>query len=235
MEFRKILIFGASRGLGRSIVEHLPLHVSAFQSLTLVSRKSELLEKVREKSLSQWQNISPVIESHCFDMSTLDGQEDAEALMTFLKPDLVVYCAGGGPYGEFSSKEWKDHHWALQVGLIAPARLSHAWLKTRLSGDENGRFIVVGSRIAENQPDYGATSYAAAKHGLLGLISSLQPELKQSKSKVWLFSPGYIDTEMLPPQAVVRHNGTKIMSVGTAAQALLRWVKMDGPWHRVLN
>lgn len=71
----------------------------------------------------------------------------------------------------------------------------------------------IGSSIAEAKPDPGAASYAAAKHALKGLIQSVQSEseellkkksLHPQKNLEWtikLFSPGYMDTRMLPPQS----------------------------------
>jgi short-subunit dehydrogenase len=150
--------------------------------------------------------------------------------------DLVVYCAGGGPHGLFESKEWKDHAWALQLNLFSPMLLVHHWLKARRAGRNGpGRFVIVGSRIAEQNPDPLASSYAAAKAGIHGFVSSVQEELEESPNKVWLFSPGYMDTDLLPSTSRVRHDGSKLMSPESAALALLRWLKKDGPWHRVLN
>jgi short-subunit dehydrogenase len=231
MIFKKVAILGASRGLGRATALFLTEHLEGLEELYLASRKTTLLEGLKSKLGTK---IPKIIVETC-DLASEAGQLAAENYIQSNKPDLVIYSAGGGPYGNFSLKEWKDHHWALQMGLNAPLRLTHAWLNARKLVENPGRFIIVGSRIAESSPDFGATSYAASKHGLLGFVESLQPELKDSSNKVWLFSPGYINTDMLPPNAQPRLQGAKIMSVETAAQALLRWVKKDGPWHRVLN
>ncbi len=211
--FKRALVFGASRGLGRAVVEHANLHFEGL-SVVEVSRKSP---------------------SHPLDLTKVNDQNKAAEMIEGQDFDLVIYCAGGGPHGEFSSKEWKDHAWALHLNLYGPMFLIHRWLNARKGSKGEGRFVVVGSRIAEQNPDPFASSYAAGKAGLYGFVSSLQLELKESKNKVWLFSPGYMNTEMLPSTAKVRHDGSKLMSAETAAQAMLRWLKKDGPWHRVLN
>jgi len=212
--FKRAIVFGASRGLGRAVVDHSRLHFDGLKEVVEVSRKSP---------------INPL------DLTKRDDQIKAGELIQSQGFDLVIYCSGGGPYGPFSSKEWKDHEWALQLNLIAPMFLIHKWLVNRRSSGNEGRFVVVGSRIAEQNPDPLASSYAAGKSGLYGFVSSLQEELKESKNKVWLFSPGYMNTEMLPSTAKVRHDGSKLMSAEAAAQAMLRWLKKDGPWHRVVN
>jgi len=212
--FKRAIVFGGSRGLGRAVVEHCRFHFDGLKEVVEVSRKSL---------------------SHPLDLTKVSDQIKACELIGGQGFDLVIYCAGGGPHGEFSSKEWKDHAWALQLNLFAPMFLIHRWLKARKGADGEGCFVVVGSRIAEQNPDPMASSYAAGKAGLYGFVSSLQDELKKSKNKVWLFSPGYMDTEMLPSTAKVRNDGSKLMSAEAAAQAMLRWLKKDGPWHRVLN
>jgi len=226
---KKALIIGSSKGLGRSLALFLKTHLDSLEEVTLVARRQDVLKTV-EKEIDSNFEVKTV---RC-DLSQRVDQESLSLLIANEEYDLIIYSAGGGPHGEFRSKEWKDHNWALQVGLLAPMRLCRDWLKHR---DESqlGKFIIVGSRIAEQAPDPLAASYAACKHGLVGFISSLQKELEGNQNKVWLFSPGYMDTEMLPKTASVRHDGSKLMSADTAAQALLRWVKKDGPWHRILN
>jgi short-subunit dehydrogenase len=237
--FKKVLIIGASRGLGRSIALFSQTHLETLTSLHLLSRKldglaeTKALAQVGESKDGRVAVTVPIVLDST-DMSKPEGQNFAAELIRVEGFDAVIYAAGGGPHGPFAAKDWKDHLWSLHVGLIAPMLLCSEWLKSRKSTQE-GRFIIVGSRIAEAQPDPLATSYAAGKHGLFGFVSSIQSELETNKNKVWLFSPGYMDSEMLPPNAHVRHDGRKLLSTDTAAQALLRWLKKDGPWHRVLN
>ena len=48
-----------------------------------------------------------------------------EALGDFA-PERVFYFAGGGPYGPFSQKAWKDHMWAYKLNFLFPAFLLHS-------------------------------------------------------------------------------------------------------------
>ena len=65
--------------------------------------------------------------------------------------------------------------------------------------------ILVGSSVAESAADPKAASYCAAKHALRGLFLSLREEYPDWDLR--LFSPGYMDTDMLPPHALVRKKG----------------------------
>lgn len=141
-------------------------------------------------------------------------------------PDRLFYIAGGGPYGDFVEKQWKDHQWALQVSFLTPMKLFHHCLKKPFLK----QIIAVGSAIAEDKADSGAASYAAAKHGLKGLLHSLQAETDKD---VRLFSPGYINTEMLPLAAQSRlAPGVKIHQPEDLAREFIDWARTpNAPWH----
>jgi short-subunit dehydrogenase len=231
--FKRLLILGASRGLGRAVALHSPIHFENLKEICLVSRKVDQLGDVATEIKNT--TFKGRVEIASLDLTTENHQIEACRMLRATEFDLVVYCAGGGPHGEFIKKDWKDHLWALQINQVAPARILHQWLKLRDQMPELAKFVVVGSRVAENKSDPLAASYSSGKSGLYGLINSLQPELENKPFKAWLFSPGYMDTEMLPSTAKVRHDGSKLMSADAAAQAMLRWIKKDEPWHRVLN
>jgi short-subunit dehydrogenase len=230
---KKVLIFGASRGLGRAVALYSPVHFDRLTEIHLVSRKIQNLQGVANEIKIQGFRGEIVLTP--LDLTLDNAQIQACGLFKGCSYDLVIYCAGGGPHGEFGKKEWKDHKWAMELNLLAPARLLHSWIHKMSVTNKASKFIAVGSRVAENSPDPLAASYSSGKSGLHGLLNSLQAELENKPYKAWLFSPGYMDTEMLPSTAKVRHDGSKLMSSDAAAQALLRWSKKDEPWHRVLN
>ncbi len=222
--FKRALVIGASRGLGKAISQLLPLECDQLSLLTLVSRKSSL---VTHSGIS--------IESYNLDMSNVEDQIAVSMNIKDKKYDLLFYVAGGGPHGEYAKKEWKNHQWSLQVNLVAPMGAVHTWLNSREKSSK-GKFILIGSHIAERAPDPLASSYAAGKHGLFGFVSSLQSELNGNSNKVWLASPTYLNTDLLPTSAKVRHDGTKILEVDSVAQRILSWVfDENGTWHQVLD
>ena len=76
---------------------------------------------------------------------------------------------------------------------------------------------LVGSAVAQDKPDPGASSYSSAKHGLKGLCESLQKE--SPKCAIHLFSPGYMDTDLLPANAWPRQQGL-VEDVNSVAKRL---------------
>lgn len=184
----RVAILGASRGLGRCFVQEARKGWPEAYFF-LASRKKNKLDELK--------NSSAEILSVDF---TKDKDQDAlfKALFEF-DPTRVFYIAGGGPHGPYHTKTWKDHQWALELGLLFPARLVHELLRWAEVPRNLRQAVFVGSQVAEDLPDPMASSYAAAKHGLRGLITSLQKE--DPKIDLKLFSPGYMDTELLPPNA----------------------------------
>jgi short-subunit dehydrogenase len=199
----RVIILGASRGLGRELSHHL-LHLG--HDLFLLSRRIESLAQVF-KDQQKLKNL---------DFTKFENLPLLITLILEFNPTRIVYCAGGGPYGKFASKEWKDHEWALSLNLIFPMRLIHELMRNKNLSLK--QVVVVGSSIAENKPDPGAASYATSKHGLVGLISTLKSE--GTPFDLRLFSPGYMDTEMLPPNSEPRRKGTLISDPKQVAQEL---------------
>lgn len=199
----KILLLGASRGLGLKVQRQLQLRSSKFK-IRQISRRSD----------------------PAFDFSRPEHWDFLLAEIRQIAPSHLWYFAGGGPYGIFEKKEWKDHQWAFRVNFECPAFLLHGLLREPLPS--LGQFVAVGSAVAEASPDPKAASYAAAKHALRGLIDSVQAEwapLEQKPFDLRLFSPTYLDTPLLPKFAEPRQVPGKVRAVEAVAEEFLGWVE----------
>ena len=195
----KFILLGASRGLGWATYQALAKKYPAAEFL-LVSRK------IAEGNYQSFK----------FDFAKELTSEFLTKLVDF-KPTTIIYFAAGGPYGSFAEKKWADHHWALQVSFLFPAQLLHASMRESVSSLK--KFVVVGSAIAENKPDPGAASYCAAKHALKGLVATLQAE-NNSAFNIQIFSPGYIETDLLPAHSWPRQQGLAESAENVADQLI---------------
>lgn len=207
----KVAILGASRGLGLALTSYLQ-RLNDTQ-LFLSARKGDLLRK-QLREVDQF-----------FQADFTNSEQRARLLEELKKysPHTIFCVAGGGPYGRYESKEMKDHIWAYELNLLFPAQLLHFTLKNIPSVK---KMIFVGSAIADSKPDVNAASYASAKHGLRGLVSTVREEQKQLGSEkavdIRLFSPGYIDTDLLPRNAHPRQRG-EVRSAEDVALELWQW------------
>lgn len=191
------VLLGASSGLGRSFLEWGTQNHPEIL-FTSISRKTD----------------------PSFDFSKSDSWETLVQHLSKIQPTRVFYFAGGGPYGAFREKAWKDHEWAWRVSFFCPAYLLH-----HLQDSVLKQWVFVGSAIAESSPDPFAVSYASAKHALVGLLSSLWREGTIPGCDIRLFSPGYMDTRMLPPGAKIRQTPDQIQDPKIVAQDLGRWIQ----------
>lgn len=202
---KRVVLIGASRGLGAEITKVLLASDSHFKLLG-VARKSDRLEELVELFPGQFLSLP------------LDLTQDFGPLETKLdafKPHHIFYVAGGGPFGPFQEKSFASHQWAWKVTFEGAAQVCH-WA---LRQESRPQVILVGSSICEEKPDPMAASYAAAKHALRGLYTSLSKE-----NPLWdlrLFSPGYLDTELLPLGAAVRYK--KVWSPFKVAKQFVEW------------
>lgn len=153
-----------------------------------------------------------------FDFSKTDLFEFYAEKIADFSADRLFYFAGGGPYGAFSKFEWKDHLWSLNVTFGFPAYLLNYLGKT---SSPIKQLVFVGSAVAEAHPDPFAAMYCASKHALKGLITSLQSE--GYPIPLTLFSPGYMNTQMLPKTAWPRQQGLAV-EPDIIAQQLLQLV-----------
>lgn len=206
MSENRIAVIGASRGLGAKLSQKLLCERS--NQLLGVARKEDRLESLKENSGSRF---SPLV----LDLAEESGFEKLVGELELFKPDQIFYVAGGGPHGPFQDRPFHSHQWAWKVTFEGAARICHWALKQ----SPRPQVILIGSAICEGRPDPLAASYAAAKHALFGLYSTLRKECPEWDLR--LFSPGYLDTELLPKNSPVRYN--KLWDPGVVASKLIEW------------
>jgi short-subunit dehydrogenase len=195
----KFIMLGASRGLGWCTYQLL--QTMKPQAEYLISSRKVLLkagEVAQNTKLIQQDFSKPGI-----------NQEFAAQLKDFVATHLI-YFAGGGPYGFFQDKKWSDHQWSLQTSFLYPAELLHFIMAQPESWPNLKKIVLIGSSVAEDKADPRASSYSAAKHALRGLVGTIQEEIKAQPEKklpqVLLFSPPYMQTDLLPAHSQPRLN-----------------------------
>lgn len=190
----KWILCGASSGLGQAFAELIE-EQNYNHELFMFSRKSKFVADFSNE------------------------QSWLEVLQEFKKiqPDRIFYFAGGGPYGQYSKKSWESHLWSYRVNFLFPA-----FLLSQKFTDNLKQFVLIGSKIAENKPDPMAASYSASKFALRGLFLNLIEE-KSLAYDLRLFSPGYMDTRLLPGNAWPRQSGL-VQDPKQVAKTLSNWI-----------
>lgn len=205
-ENSKVFIIGGRRGFGKSIgeawIQRMP-HAKLVTTSRIVGA-NYIFDLAKEESVSTL-------------LKTLDEEQ----------PQTVICAAGGGPYGEFANKEWKDHSWSLSVTLLSPMRITHHLLRSAYCR----QIILIGSAIAEHEADKYAASYCTAKHGLKGFVSTVALEARDKDIR--LFSPGYMATDMLPANAASKI-GQQPAPPQDVARVFVDWaLTSKAAWHKI--
>jgi short-subunit dehydrogenase len=207
----RYVILGASRGLGWAFYQN-KFAAEPNSEFLLVSRK------INESHRSDHQHVQ-ICKN---DFSVTPVSSNFLKVLKEFSPTYIVYCAGGGPYGHFENKKWSDHTWAINVNFMFPAELLHLISNDPESYRNLKSITFIGSKIAESNPDARAASYAAAKHALKGLVTTVQLE-STLPFKVKLFSPGYILTDLLPLNSAPRIEN-KALTVDIVASQLVQFI-----------
>jgi 3-oxoacyl-[acyl-carrier protein] reductase len=192
MSERRVLVTGASRGIGRAIA--LGLGRAGFD-LALCYRSSDAEAETLAKELRALGREAVQLR---FDVA------DRAAAASALETDVRAHGAYWGV--------------VLSAGIHAdaafPAMSGDSWdrvLRTNLDGFYNvlrplvmplvrlhagGRIVAISS-VAALAGNRGQVNYAASKAGLIGATKSLAQELAKREITVNCVAPGLVDTEML--------------------------------------
>jgi NAD(P)-dependent dehydrogenase (short-subunit alcohol dehydrogenase family) len=170
LEGKRVLITGASRGLGAAIAEAMGREGA---SLLLVARSQADLSDpgAPRKILTQARRLWPRI-------------------------DIVVNNAAiAGPMGMIADNDWDRWRETIQVNLLAPAeitKLAIEWM--RETGGGGSVINISGGGAASARPGFSA--YATAKCGLARFTETVAAEVAPLGIRVNSIAPGAMNTAM---------------------------------------
>ena len=177
---RRIVVTGASRGIGRAVADRLAAAGARVMSL---SRSTP--------------SVSAAGETHiACDLADADAVDRAaETMLAAGPPDGVIHNAGAfllKPAADTTAEEFAAQ---LTLTLAGPFRL----LRTLMPGlaTAGGHLVTVGS-IADHRIFPGNVAYGSAKHGLRAMHETLALEY-QGRIRATLVSPGPTDTAVWDP------------------------------------
>jgi NAD(P)-dependent dehydrogenase (short-subunit alcohol dehydrogenase family) len=187
MAYHAVVVTGASTGIGRATVVEL---VSAGYQVFATVRREADAESLRQQFPER---VTPVI----MDLLDEDSVRAAGEVINSAGPLFgLVNNAGAALPGPLETIPIEVFRRQIEINLTAQLLVTQVMLPAlHRSAEQIGdaRIIMIGSIGGRlSGPILGG--YGAAKHGLVGLSSSLRAELAPFNIKVLLIEPGAIAT-----------------------------------------
>ena len=183
---KKIIVTGASGGIGNSIVKRL---TDCGANILATGTKIEKLEELKSK----YKNINIIK----FDISQSDKIEEfIENATTALGGNLDCIVNNAGLTQDnlairMSLDEWKK---VIDLNLTATFLLSKFAIKKMLK-NKSGKIVNITS-VVGHTGNLGQANYTASKAGIVAMSKSLAIEYAKKNLNINCVSPGFIKTAM---------------------------------------
>lgn len=173
---RRVLVTGGGSGIGRAVARAF---AEAGDAVTVAGRRREALEETAK--------------GFGMEVRVADITDEAQVAALFEAPfDVVVANAGAGKAARLrdtSLEMWNETLAVNLTGVFLTFRAAYPGM------GPGGRLIALAS-TASLKGGPAVAAYAAAKHGVLGLVRSLALEVAKTGITVNAVCPGYVDTPM---------------------------------------
>jgi NAD(P)-dependent dehydrogenase (short-subunit alcohol dehydrogenase family) len=214
MEGRIALVTGGGRGIGAAIARRFS---QAGARVVVVSRTPAELRKVARAT-----GARP------FRCDVTDPAEVEALARSVGAVDILVNSAGiaeSAPFPKMNLEAWRR---TIDTNLTSVFLVCRAFVPGMIARGY-GRIVNLSSVAGKRGGAY-ISAYAASKHALLGLTSSLALELAGHGIRVNALCPGYVDTPM------TRDNVTRIArATGRPRREILRALLASAGQRRLLS
>ncbi len=196
-------ITGLARGQGRSHALTLAREGAAIIGLDLCGKPSTTAypgttESDLEETVRQVKELGGQIFADIADTRDYAQVKDVfdRGIEQFGRVDIVVPNAGicsGAKTWEIDPEDWRE---MVDINLNGVFHTVKAAIPTMIAQNQGGSIVFIGSTEALKGAE-NISSYAAAKHGVTGLMTSLARELGHYNIRVNSVNPTCVDTDMI--------------------------------------
>lgn len=207
---RRVLITGASRGLGRTLA--FAFAEAGAREVFAGARKAEDIETLKSEAQAKGLPITPI-------KLDVTLQEDIQAAATLGFIDVLVNNAGVAGYGDPLQMNFEKALEEMNVNYFGALRMARAFAPAMVEHG-TGMIVNIATAFAKvNLPLVG--TYCASKAALLSLGQALRAYLGDRGVHVMTVMPTTIDTDMSKGAAVPK------MTTDFVAAEVLRHIREE--------
>lgn len=189
---RRVIVTGASRGIGRAVA--LRLASDGF-AVTVHCRTGRNEAEAVVAAIREHGGVASVLQFDVRDRAACRRalEADVEANGAYYG---IVCSAGVTRDGAFPALSDEDWDVVIETGLDGFYNVVHPLTMPMVRLRSGGRIVTIAS-VSGVMGNRGQVNYSAAKAGLIGATKALAVELASRKITVNCVAPGLIDTGML--------------------------------------
>ena len=194
---RRVLVTGASRGIGRAIAYKLAADGFA---VSVHCRTGRTEAEAVATGIAAQGGMARVLQ---FDVRERAAcRETLEADVAAHGPYYGIVCSAGvtrdAAFPALTEEDWDI---VIETGLDSFYNVVHPLTMPMVRARKGGRIVTIAS-VSGVMGNRGQVNYSAAKAGLIGATKALAVELATRSITVNCVAPGLIDTEMVPPEVL---------------------------------
>jgi NADP-dependent 3-hydroxy acid dehydrogenase YdfG len=176
----RVLVTGASSGIGRALCEKL------------LAEGHEAIGLARD--FSKFPNPGQRFTSHAIDLADLNRLPEhlKELVATYPALDALVLNAGVGRFGDLEQFSYEQIRQLIDLNFTSHAFVARAFLP-QLKKVGRGHLVFTGSEAALAGSQKGSL-YCAAKFALRGFAQALREECARSHIRITLVNPGMVQS-----------------------------------------
>jgi short-subunit dehydrogenase len=224
---KRVLITGGASGIGFAMAQHFAAHGAR---LVLTDINEPLLAQAAERLRDAGGDVA------AYRLDVTDSRDVARARERINADggpiDVLVNNAGTVFGGYFLDVPLERHLTTLDVNLLGPVILTHAFLPDLIARPE--AHLVTIASLAGYGGAPGGSTYGASKWGVIGFSESIELELaKQGHTHVHVTTvcPGVVSTGLFEGATALRL--TRILTPDRVADAVVSGVLRDRSYVRI--
>jgi short-subunit dehydrogenase len=186
---RRLLITGASSGIGRALAEQAALRGAC---VAVAARSTAKLEALAHSLAERGAEVTPItadVTSEADRRRLLDTVVDR-----FGGLDVLVNNAGVGGWGHFATSNEELLRQTMEVNFFAPAELIRLAIPVLTHGRQPAIVNIASMCGRRGLPAW--TEYSASKFALCGLTEALRGEMARFDIDVLLILPGLTSSDL---------------------------------------